>query len=112
MKLINDTPWWAFALIALVCFFGSSLLSEIRMQRTPEHVAVIAKQEALESQAKESLRKQEKARNDELRAKSWSEVGFSEVALHKFIAHGYPFWLFCGILMLSGPFLMRKFLGH
>jgi hypothetical protein len=111
MNGISKTPWWVFALIALLCLIASSLIDlekEAKLQRTPEQAAAIEKQDARNKQFKEIIRVEQEARAAELKDKSWSEVGFTEEAIHKFIAHGYALWVFGGVLILSGPLLMRK----
>lgn len=95
-------------LLLIVSLSLIGLEKEAKLQRAPEKVARMEKQAALEQQAEELVRNEQAARTAELKAKSWGEVGFTEEAIDKFVAHRYTIWILGGLLILAGPALMRK----
>jgi len=104
--------WMIILLLGICSWVLIDIYQEMKLQRTPEQIEALAKQDAAEAQAEAYLKEQREKRESELKQKSWKEVGFSEEGLEKFIAHGYFFWIFGFALILSGPMLMAKFRNY
>lgn len=100
--------WVIILMLGLCTWVLTDIYQEMKLQRTPEQLELLAKREATEAQTEAYLKEQREQREAELKAMPWSQAGFTVDAVEKYIAHGYFKWLAGFMVILSGPFLMRS----
>ena len=100
-----------YIVVFLLVVVALSLLSvkeELELQRTPEQISKIAKQEKAEAELKAFMEHQQKEKELELVALPWAEVDSIQQAVSKFIAEGYMKYVVIFVLLITVRAIYRN----
>lgn len=102
---------WNYLIAGLLFTIVLSLFSieeALKAQRTPEQVTALELEKKRAAQTVQHLAAYREKKNTEWKNKEWGELATPEDYISKASAHGYHLWVFCLMIIVAGPLIMRK----